>query len=126
MSFLFRVRNIFVGVDGHGSRFVARGQVLLGQRGRERKNAFGAGRLSVFSMHFAIVGKRFGHANFGTLAGVELMTSTIVSLMQRPLIVLTSNRNVSAVNMVCGSVLLGLLPCCVWSDQRERAGIGAA
>jgi hypothetical protein len=48
MSFLFRVRNIFIGVDGHGSRFVASGQILLGQRGRERKNAWSRETVCLF------------------------------------------------------------------------------
>jgi LAT3 family solute carrier family 43 protein 3 len=86
--------------------------------------AYGAGRMFMFSMHFANVGKRFGYANFGTLSGVGLLTSSIVSLVQYPLIALTADGNGSTVNAVCGSVLLGLLPYCIWLDRRERAGIG--
>jgi LAT3 family solute carrier family 43 protein 3 len=87
--------------------------------------AYGAGRLFVFSMYFANMGKRFGYANFGTLAGVGLLTSALVSLVQYPLIALTADGNGSTVNTVCGFVLLGLLPYCVWLDRRERAGIDA-
>jgi LAT3 family solute carrier family 43 protein 3 len=87
--------------------------------------AYGVGRMFAFSMYFANVGKRFGYANFGTLAGLGLLTSAVVSLLQYPLIALTADGNGSTVNMVCGSVLLGLLPYCVWLDRRERAGIGA-
>jgi LAT3 family solute carrier family 43 protein 3 len=86
--------------------------------------AYGVGRMFVFSMYFANVGKRFGYANFGTLTGVGLLTSAIVSLVQYPLIALTADGNGSTVNAVCGSVLLGLLPYCIWLDRRERAGIG--
>ena len=87
--------------------------------------AYGSGRMFVFSMFFANVGKRFGYANFGTLTGVGLLTSAIVSLVQYPLIALTADGKGSMVNTACGSVLLGLLPYCVWLDRRERAGIGA-
>jgi MFS family permease len=87
--------------------------------------AYGAGRMFVFSMHFANVGKRFGYANFGTLSGVGLLCSAIVSLVQYPLIALTADGKSSTVNTVCGFVLLGLLPYCVWLDRRERAGICA-
>ena len=87
--------------------------------------AYGAGRMFLFSMHFANVGKRFGYANFGTLTGVGLLTSAIVSLVQYPLIALAADGNSSMVNTACGFVLLGLLPYCVWLDRRERAGIGA-
>ena len=87
--------------------------------------AYGVGRMFVFSMYFANVGKRFGYANFGTLTGVGLLTSAIVSLVQYPLIALAADGNSSTVNTACGSVLLGLLPYCVWLDRRERAGIGA-
>jgi LAT3 family solute carrier family 43 protein 3 len=86
--------------------------------------AYGVGRMFVFSMYFANVGKRFGYANFGTLTGVGLLTSAIVSFVQYPLIALTADGNGSTVNAVCGSVLLGLLPYCIWLDRRERAGIG--
>jgi MFS family permease len=87
--------------------------------------AYGVGRMGVFSMYFANVGKRFGFVNFGTLAGVGLLTSAVVSLLQYPLIALTADGKGSTVNTVCGSALLGLLPYCVWLDRKERAGIGA-
>jgi hypothetical protein len=86
--------------------------------------AYGVGRMFVFSMYFANVGKRFGYANFGILTGVGLLTSAVVSLMQYPLIALTADGKGSTVNAICGSVLLGLLPYCFWLDRRERAGIG--
>jgi LAT3 family solute carrier family 43 protein 3 len=87
--------------------------------------AYGAGRMFVFSMHFANVGKRFGYVNFGTLSGVGLLASALVSLVQYPLIALAVDGNASTVNMVCGFVLLGLLPYCVWLNRRERAGTNA-
>jgi LAT3 family solute carrier family 43 protein 3 len=87
--------------------------------------AYGVGRMFVFSMFFANLGKRFGYANFGTLAGTGFLTSAIVSLLQYPLIALAVDGKGSTVNTVCGSVLLGLLPYCVWLDRRERAGIDA-
>jgi hypothetical protein len=88
--------------------------------------AYGAGRMFVFSMHFANVGKRFGYVNFGTLSGVGLLASALVSLVQYPLIALAVDGDASTVNMVCGFVLLGLLPYCVWLNRRERAGTNAS
>jgi hypothetical protein len=87
--------------------------------------AYGVGRMVVFSMYFTNVGKRFGYTNFGTLAGVGLLSSALVSLLQYPLIALSADGKGSTVNTVCGSVILGLLPYCVWLDRRERSGVGA-
>jgi LAT3 family solute carrier family 43 protein 3 len=88
--------------------------------------AYGVGRLFVLSMYFANLGKRFGYANFGTLAGAGLLISAFINFLQYPLIAWTADGKGSTVNTVCGAVLLGLLPYCVWLYRIERAGICAA
>ena len=82
--------------------------------------AYGVGRMLIFGTFFTNVGKRFGFSNYGTLAGLGLLTSALVSLLQYPLIVLASNRHDTAVNVACGAVLVCMLPYCAWLCRQER------
>mmetsp|Transcript_902 Transcript_902/g.1429 ORF Transcript_902/g.1429 Transcript_902/m.1429 type:complete len:533 (+) Transcript_902:116-1714(+) len=83
--------------------------------------AYGVGRMMTFGMFFSNVGKRFGYTHFGTLAGLGLITTAIVSLAQYPLISLAADGNESMVNVVCGvSILVLTLPYCLWLGLRER------
>ena len=82
---------------------------------------YSVGRLLVFGMYFSNIGKRFGYTNYGVLAGLGLMVTAIVSLLQYPLITLVTNGYARQVNIVCGSVLLIVgLPYCLWLGLREK------
>ena len=72
-------------------------------------------------MYFANISKRFGYTNYGLLAGLGLMVTAIVSLLQYPLITLVTNGYARQVNIICGSVLLVVgLPYCLWLGIREK------
>ena len=63
----------------------------------------------IFTAFFTNLGKRFGFINYGTLAGLGLIVSAILSLLPRyPLISLATTGNASLVNFVSGSVAPGL------------------
>jgi len=82
---------------------------------------YSIGRLLVFGMYFSNIGKRFGYTNYGLLAGLGLMVTAIVSLLQYPLITLVTNGYAKQVNIICGSALLILgLPYCLWLGIREK------
>jgi len=82
---------------------------------------YSIGRLLVFGMYFFNIGKRFGYTNYGLLAGLGLMVTAIVSLLQYPLITLVTNGYTRQVNIICGSALLILgLPYCLWLGIREK------
>merc|ERR1712241_342698 len=73
------------------------------------------GRIMIYGMFFSNVGKRFGFANFGSLAGVGLLISSLVSLLTYKLIRLGAEAN-----NVCGFILIGMLPYCFWLGKQER------
>ena len=82
---------------------------------------YSVGRMFVFGTYFTNIGKRFGYANYGLLAGLGLMLSAIISLCQYPLIALVTNGNARQVNLICGSVLLIVgIPYCLWLGIREK------
>eukprot|EP00581_Thalassiosira_minuscula_P009769 CAMPEP_0183708528 /NCGR_PEP_ID=MMETSP0737-20130205/4820_1 /TAXON_ID=385413 /ORGANISM="Thalassiosira miniscula, Strain CCMP1093" /LENGTH=456 /DNA_ID=CAMNT_0025936421 /DNA_START=141 /DNA_END=1511 /DNA_ORIENTATION=+ len=84
---------------------------------------YGIGRLLVYGMYFANVGKRFGYTNYGMLAGLGLLLSAIVSLAQYPLIALAVRGKQEAryINLICGSVLLLIgIPYCFWLGVIEK------
>jgi len=91
--------------------------------------AYGIGRMGVFGLFFSNCGKRFGYANYGTLAGFGLMTSALLSLLQYPLIAWTvrggsddddERSSIVAINLLLGSLLLLQLPYFVWLHKREK------
>eukprot|EP00536_Pseudo-nitzschia_multiseries_P013938 jgi/Psemu1/36929/gm1.36929_g len=81
---------------------------------------YGIGRMGIFGLYFTNCGKRFGYANYGTLAGLGLLISAILSLLQYPLIAWTVDGYSRAVNTFWGVVLVLLAPYFVWMYQRER------
>jgi MFS family permease len=83
---------------------------------------YGVGRMVVFGTYFTNIGKRFGYTHFGTLTGLGLLVSGLVSLVQYPLIAVASSGYDSKVNIICASVILALLPYCLWLSIRERRG----
>ena len=78
------------------------------------------GRMLIFGMYFTNVGKRFGYANYGSLAGLGLLISAIISLFQFPLIALAANGKAKNVNLSCGAALVATLPYCTWLGWKER------
>ena len=82
--------------------------------------AYGVGRMMVFGMFFTNIGKRFGFSKYGTLAGLGLILSAIVSLIQYPLITFAAENKEKTVNIICGVVMLLIgLPYSVWLGLRE-------
>ena len=81
---------------------------------------YSIGRMFIFSMFFSNIGRRFGYENFGTLSGVGLLLSAVVSLLQYPLIALASEGSTVAVNFTLGAIILSLAPYCVWLAVIEK------
>ncbi|KAI2497726.1 hypothetical protein MHU86_16768 [Fragilaria crotonensis] len=81
---------------------------------------YSVGRMMIFGTYFTNVGKRFGYKNYGTLSGLGLLTSGIVSLLQYPLIATATNGYHSAVDVGCGVAMVALLPYCLWLAMVER------
>lgn len=81
---------------------------------------YGVGRMLTFGMYFSNVGKRFGYTNYGTLAGLGLITSAIISLLQYPLIAWAADGHSVPVNVSCGSMLMAVTPYCYWLHRQER------
>lgn len=82
--------------------------------------SYGIGRMLTFGMYFSNIGKRFGYANYGLLAGLGLLISAISSLVQYPLIALAAEGKARQVNIACGCMFVGVVPYCVWLGIRER------
>jgi hypothetical protein len=72
------------------------------------------GRMGVFSTFFAHIGSVFGYRYFGALAGLGLLTSAIVSLLQYPLLAAADNGHATLVNGLCGALLTAELLYCAW------------
>jgi MFS family permease len=78
-----------------------------------------AGRMWIFGIYFAHVGRVFGYENYGTLAGFGLLMSAIVSLLQYPLLVAAANGHATVTNCACGSVVLCELTYCYWLHRQS-------
>ena len=82
--------------------------------------AFNAvGRMWVFAVYFAHVGKVFGYRYFGSLAGLGLLTSAVFSLLQYPLLAAASDGHATLVNSICGTLLTAQLFYCGWLHVRK-------
>ena len=81
---------------------------------------YGIARMFVFGMYFTNIAKRFGYTNHGTLTGLGLLVSAVVSLLQYPLIALAVDGKATAVNIGCGASLLVLSPYFFWLHRREN------
>jgi len=81
---------------------------------------YGIGRMGIFGMYFTNCGKRFGYKNFGTLAGLGLLITAIVSILQYPLIAWTVNGHSTVVNTVLGIALVLQSPYFLWLHRREK------
>ena len=76
---------------------------------------YSVGRMLIFGMYFSNIGKRFGYENYGLLAGLGLLLSAIISLIQYPLITLAIEGSAREVNLISGSILLLVgIPYCLW------------
>ena len=83
--------------------------------------SYSLGRMMVFGMYFSNIGKRLGFTHYGTLAGVGLFVSAILSLIQYPLIKLAAEGNEKFVDVASSIfVLLQGIPYCIWLHRRER------
>lgn len=82
--------------------------------------AYGVGRTLTFGLYFTNIGKRFGFANYGLLAGLGLLITATVSILQMPLVMLAAAGRSRQVNIACGLVCLGTLPYCIWLGFREK------
>ena len=83
--------------------------------------AYSLGRMFIFGMYFTNNGKRFGYTNYGTLVGLGLLISAIVSLLQYPLIALAAEGKAATVNIASGVTLLSLFPYFVWLNRKENS-----
>ena len=81
---------------------------------------YSLGRLFIFAMYFSNIGRRFGFANYGTLAGVGLLISAIWSLFQYPLLAWTVDSGATGANVLCLCMLCATMPYTVWLAKRER------
>jgi MFS transporter, LAT3 family, solute carrier family 43, member 3 len=81
---------------------------------------YGVGRMMVFGTYFTNVGKRFGYKYYGTLSGLGLMTSGLISLFQYPLIAKASDGYDSLIDICSGVLMVSLLPYCLWLAIHER------
>jgi len=81
---------------------------------------YGIGRMGIFGLFFTNCGKRFGYNNYGTLAGLGLLTSAICSLFQYILIAWTVSGYATIVNFVLGAILIAQAPYFGWLYRREK------
>lgn len=77
------------------------------------------GRMFVFGMFFAHIGKRLGYHNFGTLAGLGLLISAVVSILQYPLIDAAARGQAKGMNLLCAACTTVTLPYCFWLSRKE-------
>jgi hypothetical protein len=109
--------------QGVSTLFVAASFFVLSSRGTLPVQVvglvcYGVGRMFVFGFYFGNIGKRFGYTHYGTLSGIGLFLSAIVSLLQYPL--LTAAADGLPVNASVGIGLVCLIPYCVWLCVNER------
>lgn len=89
---------------------------------------YGIGRMAAYAMYFTNIGKRFGFTNFGTLSGLGLLISAVISLVQYPLIAVATTKgtgmfdmaNDTITDIACGCVMLLPLPYYGWLFIHER------
>ena len=81
---------------------------------------YGIGRMGIFGLYFSNIGKRFGYTNYGTLAGLGLIVTAIVSLLQYPLIAWSVKGHSTLVNILLVVALLVQAPYFVWLQRREK------
>jgi len=82
--------------------------------------SYGIGRMGIFGLYFTNCGKRFGYANYGTLSGLGLLVTGLVSLLQYPLITWTLDGYSNLVNALLGVALVLQAPYFVWLRKREQ------
>lgn len=72
------------------------------------------GRMWIFGTFSTHVVRVFGYQHFGTLAGLGLLTSAAVSVLQYPLIAAAANGKADAMNWLSGCILASELVYCYW------------
>ena len=82
-----------------------------------------SGRLWTFANFFSNVGERFGHNYHGTLDGLALVMSAVISIARHLLIALVVDGKEFCVNLFsCIGILIASLPHCAWLGIREKRG----
>ena len=81
---------------------------------------YGIARMGIYGLYFTNCGKRFGYDNYGTLAGLGLLISAIMSLLQYPLIAWTIKGYSTVVNTFLGAILVLQAPYFIWLNRREN------
>lgn len=82
---------------------------------------YGIGRVTTFGMYFASIGTRFGFRHYGTLAGLGLFISAILSLLQYLLIDLAARNHEYVVNICSACIIITInVPYCIWVWCRMR------
>lgn len=109
--------------QGDSTLFVAASFFVLASRGSFPVQVVGlvcyrVGRMFVFGFYFGNIGKRFGYAHYGTLSGIGLFLSAIVSLLQYPLLAAAADGH--SVKASVGIGLVCLILYCVWLTITER------
>lgn len=80
---------------------------------------YSVGRLFVFALYFSNIGRRFGFAHYGTLAGTGMLTSAVISMLQYPLFTAAIDGGIDEVNAACAAVVGACVPYTVWLSLRE-------
>lgn len=78
------------------------------------------GLLFDYGIYYAHLGTRFGYSNYGTLTGIGLLVSSLISLVQLPLMMISIQGYSKAVNLMSGLAILATLPYCYWLYRKER------
>ena len=81
---------------------------------------YAVGRGLTFGMYFSNVGRRFGYTHYGLLAGLGLILSALVSLLQYPLLWWCVAGGDRGANVVCCLSCLATLPYAFWLRRREQ------
>ena len=80
---------------------------------------YSVGRLFIFALYFSNIGRRFGFANYGTLAGTGMLTSAALSMLQYPLFTAAIDGWRDEVNAGCAAAVGACVPYTVWLSVRE-------
>lgn len=83
---------------------------------------YSVGRMMLFATFFANIGRRFGYVHYGSLVGVGMLTSAVLSMLQYPAYqaALGGDDALTNVNVVCLVSTVACVPYCVWLGARER------
>jgi MFS transporter, LAT3 family, solute carrier family 43, member 3 len=81
---------------------------------------YSIGRLSVWGIFFSNIGRRFGFANYGWLAGFGLLVSAVVSIVQYPLFQIAIHGGSQSVDISLTAALICTFPYAIWLGGIEH------